>query len=65
MPTIPPFDLRALERVCDVLGDTSTGLTGSEMGKLLAQVGIADPLPGMTKRVRLFETLKERQQTDR
>jgi hypothetical protein len=35
------------------------------MGKLLAHLGTAAPLPGMTKRVRLFETLKERQQTDR
>lgn len=65
MPTIPEFDLSALERICDVLADTSTGVTGSEMAKLLAQLGIADPLPGMTKRVRLFEALKQRQQRDR
>jgi len=65
MPTIPEFNVSALERVSDVLADTSTGLTGSEMGRLLAQLGIADPLPGMTKRVRLFEALKHRQQRDR
>jgi len=62
---IPELDLTALERVCDVLADTSTGLAGSEMGNLLAQLGIADPLPGMTKRVRLFEALKQRQRSDR
>lgn len=65
MSMIPELDLTALERICDVLADTSTGVTGSEMGKLLAGLGIADPLPGMTKRVRLFEALKQRQQSDR
>jgi hypothetical protein len=47
MSVITELDLTALERVCDVLADTSTGLTGSEMGNLLALLGIADPLPGM------------------
>lgn len=65
MPAIPEFDLTAVERFCEILADTSTGLTGSEIGKLLGQLGINDPLPGMTKRVRLFEALKQRQQRDR
>jgi uncharacterized protein (TIGR02391 family) len=65
MSAIPEFDLSALERLCEVLADTSSGLTGGEIGKLLAQLGIDDPLPGMTKRVRLFEALKQRQQLDR
>ena len=64
MSTIPEFELSVLERLCDVLADTSTGLTGSQIGKLLGQLGIDDPLPGMTKRVRLFEALKQRQQRD-
>ena len=62
---IRELDLTALERICDVLADTSTGLTGSEMGNLLARLGIADPLPGMTKRIRLFEALKQRRQSGR
>jgi len=42
MPTIPEFDLSALERVCDVVADTSTGLTGRGMAKLLGRLGIND-----------------------
>lgn len=64
MSAIAQFDLSALERLCEVLADTSTGLTGSEIGKLLTRLGIDDPLPGMPKRVRLFEALKQRQQRD-
>jgi uncharacterized protein (TIGR02391 family) len=65
MGAVPSFDLSVLERVCEVLADTSTGLTGSEIGKLLGQLGIADPIPAMTKRIRLFEALKQRQERDR
>jgi len=65
MSVIPEFDIPVLERLCEVLADTSTGLTGSEIGKLLGQLGVDDPLPGMTKRVRLFEALTQRQQRDR
>lgn len=64
MARIPLFEPSVLERICDVLADTSTGLTGSEIGKLLRRLGIADPMPGMTKRVRLFEALRQRQAQD-
>lgn len=53
-----------LEALCKVLGDTGTGLTGSEIGRYLGECGIADPLPGMTKRHRLFEALRNRQRED-
>ncbi len=62
MAALAAFDLSVLERICEVLADTSTGLTGSEIGKLLSQIGIDDPMPGITKRVRLFEALKQRQE---
>lgn len=65
MAVIPQLDETQLERICDVLGDTSTGLTGSEIGKLLAGLGIADPFPAETKRRRLFKALLQRQQQDR
>lgn len=65
MAHIPSFETTLLERICEVLGDTSTGLTGSEIGALLRRLGIADPMPGMTKRVRLFEALRQRQEQDR
>ncbi len=59
------FDSAVLERISDVLADTSSGLTGSEIGKHFAQLGITDAMPGMTKRVRLFEALRLRQEQDR
>jgi uncharacterized protein (TIGR02391 family) len=65
MATVPSFDPSVLERICDVLADTDSGLTGSDIGKLLGQLGIADPVPGMTKRVRLLEALNLRQRQDR
>lgn len=65
MAAIPEFSANVLERICDILGDTQTGLTGSEIGRYLGQLGITDPLPGMTKRYRLYEALSQRQQQDR
>jgi DNA-binding transcriptional MerR regulator len=61
---VPSFQLNILERLCDVLADTSTGFTGSEIGKFLKQLSIADPLPDTTKRHRLYEALRQRQETD-
>lgn len=40
------------------------GLSGREIGQLLRDCGIDDPLPDNTKRERLFEALKQRQQID-
>jgi uncharacterized protein (TIGR02391 family) len=64
MPVIPSFSEQQLQAICDVLGDTSDGLTGSEIGRLLAQCRIEDPSPGVTKRNRLFHALSKRQQQD-
>jgi uncharacterized protein (TIGR02391 family) len=61
---IPSFNEANLEQVCNVLGDTSTGLTGSEIGRYLRECGIDDPSPGMTKRIRLYEALVARQCLD-
>jgi len=65
MAAVPSFELSVLERICDVIADTSAGLTGTQIGKLLSQLSIHDPMPGMTKRIRLFEALKQRQEQDR
>lgn len=65
MAVLPQFDHALLQRLCDVLADTSTGLKGSEIGHILNQLGIADPQPSLTKRIRLFEALKDRQLSDR
>ncbi len=61
---IPSFSKANLEQACNVLGDTSTGLTGSEIGRYLRECGIDDPNPGMTKRIRLYDALVARQRTD-
>lgn len=61
---ITSFNEANLEQVCNVLGDTTTGLTGSEIARYLSQCGIHDPMPGMTKRTRLYEALIARQRGD-
>ena len=64
MPQILSFDESVLKVICSVLGDTSEGLTGSEIGHLLKECNIDDPLPGFTKRDRLFEALNQKQKQD-
>jgi hypothetical protein len=54
----PPWDEGVVQGVADVLGESGTGLTGGEIGKLLASLGIDDPGPGITKRDRLGEALR-------
>jgi uncharacterized protein (TIGR02391 family) len=59
------FDDQTLRAICDVLGATSSGLTGGEIGRLLADCEIEDPLgPNATKAWRLFEALAARQKRD-
>ncbi len=65
MAAIPKIDETHLQAVCDIIGDTSEGLTGSEIGRLLVQCDINDPEPAMTKRHRLFVALRTRQDKDR
>lgn len=64
MTQVQPFEETLLRAICDILGHTSDGLTGSEIGKLLRDCGIEDPLPSHTKRERLFEALHQRQRKD-
>jgi len=54
---IPPYDPEHLKAIAKALGETSTGLTGPEIGKLLANNKIADPTPEMTKSNRLYNAL--------
>src|SRR5580704_1091029 len=51
---IPPFPAERLEALCRVLADTESGLTGSEIGHLLAQIQVEDPDPELTKWKRLY-----------
>jgi len=45
----PPWHAQIVEGVADVLGDTTTGLTASQIGQLLAELNIPDPLARDTK----------------
>lgn len=58
---IPPFSSQHLEAISRALGDTAEGLKGSEIGHYLADSGIADPTPSMTKWKRLYNALAEHQ----
>jgi uncharacterized protein (TIGR02391 family) len=64
MAQIPMFDEVSLRAMCDILGDTSSGLTGIEIGQLLQSCGIKDLDPTQTKRHRLFEALNQQQHSD-
>jgi uncharacterized protein (TIGR02391 family) len=55
------FTQSELEAIAQALADTSEGLTGSEIGHLLASLKILDPTPTMTKWKRLHNAFVERQ----
>lgn len=57
MTTITSFDASHLEAACKVLGDTTMGLKGDEIGYILKDMNIADPDPAITKWKRLFNAL--------
>ena len=61
----PKLKDATLQKLCDIIGDTATGLTGREIGRYLSECNIADPHPAMTKRDRLFEALSVNQNEDR
>ncbi|HEX4426594.1 MAG TPA: hypothetical protein VH079_14440 [Terriglobales bacterium] len=50
MAAIPKINDANLQAICDILGATDTGLTGSEIGRYLHECGCPDPMPQMTKR---------------
>jgi uncharacterized protein (TIGR02391 family) len=61
----PSFTASQLEAICKVLADTETGLTGTEIGHILGQIGVADVDPTMTKWRRLHNALVARQNADK
>lgn len=56
-----PFTPGQLQAICQVLADTTEGLTGSEIGHVLRQVRVADVTPNDTKWRRLFNALAQSQ----
>jgi uncharacterized protein (TIGR02391 family) len=59
------FSQSELEAIAQALADTSDGLTGSEIGHILASLKMADPTPQMTKWKRLHNAFVERQNFSR
>lgn len=57
MIRVPLFSSQHLEAACRVLADTERGLSGTQIERLLQEIEIADPSPGMTKWKRLFNAL--------
>jgi uncharacterized protein (TIGR02391 family) len=57
------FTQSQLQAIADAFGDTAGGLTGSEIGHLLATVKIVDTDPQMTKRHRLYNAFANSQNT--
>jgi uncharacterized protein (TIGR02391 family) len=55
------FSQSELEAIAAALADTSEGLTGTEMGHILASLRMADPTPTLTKWKRLHNAFVERQ----
>ncbi len=64
MATYPKLNEELLHSLCSIVGDTTEGLSGTQIGKYLASAGIEDPFPGITKRDRLFSALKAQQEKD-
>ena len=50
-----------LERIAKIIGDTSEGLTGSQIGHALLQYGLKDVDPSNTKWKRLYNSFAESQ----
>ena len=61
MAQIPTFKAAIIEGVTGVLGDTTTGLTGSQISQRLSEVGIRDVDPTNTKWKRLYNALVDHQ----
>jgi hypothetical protein len=43
MTVVPWFDDASLQALCDIMGATDTGLTGSEIGQFLLRCHYLDP----------------------
>lgn len=57
MEKIEPFNPQHLQAACRILAETELGLTGSEIGYILADCKLQDTDPSMTKWKRLFNAL--------
>lgn len=65
MAPIPSFPPDIIEGISRILGDTGGGFTGSEIGRLLQQSRIPDPVPTETKWRRIDQALTAIQVRDK
>lgn len=56
---IDPLSGNIIEGIARILGDTSKGLTGSEINHLLSQSKLKNPDPGITKWKRIYNSFVE------
>lgn len=63
MALLPCFESAQLEAACKVLGDTSRGLTGTEIEYILREIDVPDATPSITKWKRIFNALAGVQNT--
>ncbi len=64
MAKIEKLDENTLEEICNLIADTSSGLTGREIEILLGRHGIEDIAPLYSKRQRLYYALQSKQDKD-
>jgi hypothetical protein len=58
---IPCFSEQQLESLCQIIADTNSGITGTEIGRFLQVMEIEDVDPLLTKWKRLFNALAREQ----
>lgn len=54
---LPIFDPGSLENIARIIGDTSSGFTGQEIGRFLADCSLSELDPTMTKWKRIYNSL--------
>lgn len=64
MKCLPILSLTCVEGICQIMADTETGYTGSQISVALAQVGIKDVDPNNTKWKRLYNAFADYQNTN-
>lgn len=61
MEKVAAISSGVLENICRVIGDTETGLTGTEIGRILSESLIIDISPSITKWKRLYDAFNNNQ----
>lgn len=64
MAEIGTFSASHLQAICNVLGDTNTGLTHRTIQMILRELHIPDVQASFSKRERLYEALRAKQEQD-